>query len=154
MLTLLPSPVLGRGAGGEGGPGRIGIVKILDLGLALLGTDQPAAGELTSAGQAVGTADYMAPEQVSDAHSEGADDKQAREQQAACARQLGVPVEITNSIGMKLALIPSGEFEMGCRRSSSTWSCGCTATTKCGGTCFRASCRSTGCGLPGPIGWA
>jgi formylglycine-generating enzyme required for sulfatase activity/tRNA A-37 threonylcarbamoyl transferase component Bud32 len=60
MLTILPSPVLGRGEG---------VVKILDLGLALLGTDQPAGGELTSAGQAVGTADYMAPEQVSDAHS-------------------------------------------------------------------------------------
>ena len=45
------------------------MVKILDLGLALLGTDRPGRGELTSAGAAMGTADYMAPEQVSDAHS-------------------------------------------------------------------------------------
>ena len=62
MLTILSSPS-GREGGGEG------IVKILDLGLALLGTDRRAGGELTSAGQPVGTADYMAPEQVSDAHS-------------------------------------------------------------------------------------
>ncbi len=66
MLTTLPSPVLGRGAGGEGG---MGIVKILDLGLALLGTDQCEGGELTGTGAAMGTADYMAPEQVSDAHA-------------------------------------------------------------------------------------
>ena len=41
------------------------------------------------------------------------DAKKAKSLQAACARQLGVPVEITNSIGMKLALIPSGDFQMG-----------------------------------------
>ncbi|MCY2994939.1 MAG: protein kinase [Planctomycetota bacterium] len=33
----------------------------------------------------------------------------ARQHQAAWAKQLGVPVEVTNSIRMKLALIPSGE---------------------------------------------
>jgi serine/threonine protein kinase len=48
---------------------REGRVKILDLGLALLGTEQPGGAELTSAGQAMGTADYMAPEQASDAHA-------------------------------------------------------------------------------------
>ncbi len=36
----------------------------------------------------------------------------AKEQQDFATR-LGVPVETTNSIGMKLALIPPGEFEMG-----------------------------------------
>jgi serine/threonine protein kinase/formylglycine-generating enzyme required for sulfatase activity len=41
------------------------------------------------------------------------DEKQAKEHQAAWAKHLGVPVEITNSIGMKLVLIPPGEFEMG-----------------------------------------
>jgi len=46
-----------------------GQVKILDMGLALLGAEQPGSGELTSAGSAMGTADYMAPQQVSDAHS-------------------------------------------------------------------------------------
>jgi len=45
------------------------LVKILDLGLALLSTDKPGQGELTSTGAAMGTADYMAPEQVSDAHA-------------------------------------------------------------------------------------
>ncbi len=41
------------------------------------------------------------------------DAKQARKFQDRWARQLGVPVEITNSIGMKLVLIPPGEFQMG-----------------------------------------
>ena len=46
-----------------------GQVKILDLGLALLTSRKPDGGELTSPGHAMGTADYMAPEQVVDAHS-------------------------------------------------------------------------------------
>ena len=41
------------------------------------------------------------------------DAEQARTFQERWARQLGVPVEITNSIGMKLVLIPPGEFMMG-----------------------------------------
>jgi serine/threonine protein kinase len=41
------------------------------------------------------------------------DAKKAKEHQEAWARHLGVPVEITNSIGMKLVLIPPGEFTMG-----------------------------------------
>ncbi len=41
------------------------------------------------------------------------DEKTAKEHQAAWAKYLGVPVEITNSIGMKLVLIPPGEFTMG-----------------------------------------
>jgi len=41
------------------------------------------------------------------------DEKKAKEHQAAWAKHLGVPVEIANSIGMKLALIPPGEFQMG-----------------------------------------
>lgn len=42
-------------------------VKILDLGLALLRTDQPGR-EMTNTGQAVGSVDYMAPEQIHDSH--------------------------------------------------------------------------------------
>lgn len=38
---------------------------------------------------------------------------QARSHQDAWARHLGVPVEYTNSIGMKFRLIPPGEFLMG-----------------------------------------
>jgi formylglycine-generating enzyme required for sulfatase activity len=38
---------------------------------------------------------------------------QAKEHQAAWAKYLGVQVEMTNSIGMKLVLIPPGEFDMG-----------------------------------------
>ena len=41
------------------------------------------------------------------------DDKIARQHQEAWAKHLGVPVELTNSIGMRLVLIPPGEFEMG-----------------------------------------
>jgi len=37
----------------------------------------------------------------------------AKRQQQASADNLGIPVEITNSIGMKLVLIPAGEFSMG-----------------------------------------
>ena len=39
--------------------------------------------------------------------------EQAKRHQRAWAEYLGVPVEIANSIGMKLVLIPPGEFEMG-----------------------------------------
>ena len=38
---------------------------------------------------------------------------QARQHQEAWARYLGVPIEYTNSLGMKFRLIPPGEFEMG-----------------------------------------
>ncbi len=41
------------------------------------------------------------------------DETKAKEHQAAWAKHLGVPVEMTNSIGMKLVLIPPGEFMMG-----------------------------------------
>jgi len=49
-----------------------GQVKILDLGLALLHAERPAEpdqGDMTKTGAAMGTADYVAPEQISDAHS-------------------------------------------------------------------------------------
>jgi formylglycine-generating enzyme required for sulfatase activity/serine/threonine protein kinase len=39
--------------------------------------------------------------------------EQAKAHQAAWAKHLGVPVEYTNSIGMKFILIPPGEFLMG-----------------------------------------
>jgi len=45
-----------------------GQVKVLDLGLALFKVLPPAESDSTASGQAVGTAEYMAPEQVSDAH--------------------------------------------------------------------------------------
>jgi WD40 repeat protein len=44
-----------------------GQVKILDFGLALLASET-AAGDLTSTGVVVGTADYIAPEQAEDPH--------------------------------------------------------------------------------------
>jgi len=39
--------------------------------------------------------------------------QQAKQHQQAWAEYLGVPAEMTNSIGMKLVLIPPGEFDMG-----------------------------------------
>jgi len=41
------------------------------------------------------------------------DPAKAKQQQEGAARQLGLPLEVTNSIGMKLVLVPAGEFEMG-----------------------------------------
>ncbi|MBI1348673.1 SUMF1/EgtB/PvdO family nonheme iron enzyme [bacterium] len=49
--------------------GKHGEVKLLDLGLALLADEKSNADDLTTAGQAFGTPDYMAPEQWEDAHS-------------------------------------------------------------------------------------
>ena len=45
------------------------------------------------------------------------DETKAKEHQAGWAKQLGVPVEITNAVGMKLMLIPPGEFDMGSSES-------------------------------------
>ncbi len=45
-----------------------GQVKILDLGLALLGEAHDGMDELTTVGQMMGTVDYMAPEQCDDSH--------------------------------------------------------------------------------------
>ena len=41
------------------------------------------------------------------------DAAQARAHQEAWAKHLGMPVELTNSIGMKFVLIPPGKFTMG-----------------------------------------
>ena len=46
-----------------------GQIKLLDLGLALLGDEVGGSTELTSAGKTFGTPDYMAPEQWADAHA-------------------------------------------------------------------------------------
>ncbi len=49
------------------------------------------------------------------------DAAKAKQHQEAWAKHLGVPVEETNSIGMKLALIPPGEFEMGSTPEEQAW---------------------------------
>jgi formylglycine-generating enzyme required for sulfatase activity len=49
------------------------------------------------------------------------DAAQARTHQAAWARHLGVPVEVTNALGMRFALIPPGEFLMGSTPAEQTW---------------------------------
>jgi formylglycine-generating enzyme required for sulfatase activity len=49
------------------------------------------------------------------------DAAKAKEHQRAWAKYLGVPVEITNSIGMRLILIPPGEFLMGSTPEEIAW---------------------------------
>ncbi len=49
------------------GPG--GVVKVLDLGLALFQGEYAAGEGLTATGQLLGTFDYMAPEQAEDTHA-------------------------------------------------------------------------------------
>ncbi len=46
-----------------------GQIKLLDLGLARFQSEPPDGEEMTRTGQALGTLDYMAPEQISDTHS-------------------------------------------------------------------------------------
>jgi len=48
---------------------KAGEVKLLDLGLARLQCDQNDRPEITGTGQAMGTADFVAPEQVTDSRS-------------------------------------------------------------------------------------
>lgn len=48
---------------------RTGEVKLLDLGLARFEYGEPNQVEITGAGQTIGTADYIAPEQVNDSHN-------------------------------------------------------------------------------------
>ena len=48
---------------------RTGEVKLLDLGLARFQFSEPDHPEITGTGQTMGTADYVAPEQVTDSRS-------------------------------------------------------------------------------------
>lgn len=48
---------------------RGGVVKVLDLGLARTLADLPEPDRLTAAGMVLGTADYLAPEQIDQAHT-------------------------------------------------------------------------------------
>ena len=48
---------------------RQGQLKVLDLGLARIPSAATGSGETTASGQVMGTADYIAPEQVTDCHN-------------------------------------------------------------------------------------
>lgn len=67
-----------------------------------LGT-QSATTSAVQTGSVAGRSSVVAP----------FDSVQAKAQQAACARDLRVPGEFINSVGMSLKLLPAGEFEMG-----------------------------------------
>jgi formylglycine-generating enzyme required for sulfatase activity/serine/threonine protein kinase len=62
---------------------------------------------------AISAADYDWPSDAPPPAIAPFDAAQAKAHQEAWARHLGVPVEYTNSIGMKFRLIPPGEFMMG-----------------------------------------
>lgn len=57
-----------RDGHGNSSAGKIAVVKLLDLGLALFGAASEAVDELTTVGQLMGTLDYMAPEQADNSH--------------------------------------------------------------------------------------
>ena len=72
MLTLVESSrhtPCAEADGTRSVPATVGVVKVLDLGLALLHTPASQGAEMTTAGSMMGTADYVAPEQVTDSHS-------------------------------------------------------------------------------------
>jgi sulfatase modifying factor 1 len=58
-----------------------------------------------------------APKEQPAADQPAAAQPQVSPEQQAAAEKLGLPVVITNSIGMKLVLIPAGEFIMGSKES-------------------------------------
>ena len=105
------------------------VVLLVAGGCGSAGADEPAAGpnpEQQAAPQEHATATEPAAAQATIARSgpEPApavapfDAEQAKRHQEAWAKYLGVPVTTTNSIGMKLALIPPGEFMMGSAESA------------------------------------
>jgi serine/threonine protein kinase len=73
MLTVGGQPTTTGLSGGQSQSAianrQSAIIKILDLGLARLEMDPVPGEEITTTGQAMGTADYIAPEQVEDTHS-------------------------------------------------------------------------------------
>jgi formylglycine-generating enzyme required for sulfatase activity len=80
------------------------------------------SGEDRGEGKQTGSADSKSPHPNPLPKGEGTkpplaiapfDAKQAKEHQKRWAKHLGIPVEVTNTIGMKLVLIPPGEFDMG-----------------------------------------
>jgi len=74
---------------------------------------QDAAAEFSGLSQDFGPGDQNANKQEPPLAVAPFDAAQARKHQEAWAKHLGVPVEESNSIGMKFALIPPGESDMG-----------------------------------------
>ncbi len=72
------------------------------------GTVEIAKDKLDTSEPKTNTADVAPPRAIAPF-----DSKQARAHQEAWAKHLGTQVETTNSIGMKMVLVPPGEFLMG-----------------------------------------
>ena len=105
------------------------VVLVLAGGLGMIDADEPMSGtrpEQQAAPQEQVAAQPPTATQLTivPSGSEPApavapfDADQAKRHQEAWAKHLGIPVELTNSIGMKLVLIPPGEFMMGSAESA------------------------------------
>jgi formylglycine-generating enzyme required for sulfatase activity len=84
-----------------------GTVWIKDVELLYM----PAAGVMPKAGPAASPPAAVAP----------FDAMEAKDHQEAWAKHLGIQVEATNAAGMKLRLIPPGEFTMGSSKEEIDW---------------------------------
>ena len=105
--------------------GTVGIIMVLLLVIVFFGSgeepqDRANQSTNTTAGNQQKTQptanNEAAPDKVAVAPPPAVapfDAAEAKAHQAAWAKYLGVPVEYTNSIGMKFMLIPPGEFMMG-----------------------------------------
>ena len=82
------------------------VVSLLAGGIGAADAAEFAAGQ--------SPAPQAAPQQPAAVEQTAASQPQVSSAQQAAADQLGMPVVITNSIGIKLVLISAGEFLMGC----------------------------------------
>lgn len=73
----------------------------------------PQSDPLPEPDQEASTVETPTPSSRPDLAVAPFDEKKAKEHQVAWAKHIGEPVEMTNSVGMKLTLIPPGEYKMG-----------------------------------------
>jgi formylglycine-generating enzyme required for sulfatase activity len=94
------------------GLAAIGGLLLLGVLMSMRGAKETARAEASKGGSSVGGGSRSGPAGPALAIAPF-DAAQARQHQETWAGYLGTPVELVNSIGMKLMLIPAGEFLMG-----------------------------------------
>jgi formylglycine-generating enzyme required for sulfatase activity len=128
-MHALP-PLRARAAAWHGGPWGVVCAAVLVCGLAFWGASHfliarrsPTPDQNTTKGQTNGkvvpvadASDTKPRPRVRRKSAPPPDMRKARERQDTWAANLGIPKEQTNSIGMKLVLVPSGAFTMGTDR--------------------------------------
>jgi formylglycine-generating enzyme required for sulfatase activity len=85
------------------------VVFVLAVGRGVVVADEPSAGPSPQ--------QQAAPQEQAAVEQQAAPEPKVSPEQKAAAERLGLPVVITNSIAMKLVLIPAGEFMMGSAES-------------------------------------